>query len=445
MTTPIVAAVEMGYGHLRAALPLADALGTPMLNVDRPPFADGEEQRLWTRVRGFQELLSRPSQLLPFRDPTRLLDQITDIPSLHIARDLSKPNLGARTLDWLASRGLGRALVQHLQQTGAPLITTFYAPAVIADRAGCEGVYCVVTDADINRVWAPLDGARSRIRFFAPSTRVVRRLMAYGVRKERITLTGFPLPLSLLGGPDLGVLRRTLARRIVRLDPQGSFRQLHQYDLDRVLGELPLHERGEPPVLTFAVGGAGAQAEMADEFLPSLRDAILAGRLRVNLVAGTRPEVAATFIRAIRRHKLESQIDRGVHVLLAPDFSSYYHRFNETLLDTDILWTKPSELSFYAALGIPLLLAKPVGAHERFNRSWLRSQGMALKQESIRHAGGWLSEWLEDGTLAATAWTGFTRMPKNGTYKILEQVREDSGYALEPPVHGDARGASTLQ
>ena len=35
-----------------------------------------------------------------------------------------------------------------------------------------------------------------------------------------------------------------------------------------------------------------------------------------------------------------------------------------------MLWTKPSEMTFYAALGIPLILAPPLGAHERYNRRW---------------------------------------------------------------------------
>jgi hypothetical protein len=261
---PVVVSVEMGYGHLRAALPLAEALGTELLHVDRAPFADEEEQRLWARVRKGQELLSKPTQLSSWLfDPTRLMDKVTRIPSLHSRRDQSQPSVGVRLLDFLVTRGLGRGLVRHLRATGAPLITTFYAPAIIADRVGCDNVYCVVTDADINRVWAPMNGKHSRIRYFAPSARVVRRLLSYGVAKERVILTGFPLPRELIGGVELNVLRQHLARRLVRLDPRGTFRQLYQSDIERLLGPLPEYQEGTAPVLTFAVGGAGAQAEMA--------------------------------------------------------------------------------------------------------------------------------------------------------------------------------------
>jgi len=62
-TKPLVVAVEMGYGHLRAALSLAEALGEPVLRVDRAPLADTEEQKLWQRVRNAYELTSRLSSL----------------------------------------------------------------------------------------------------------------------------------------------------------------------------------------------------------------------------------------------------------------------------------------------------------------------------------------------------------------------------------------------
>ena len=46
----------------------------------------------------------------------------------------------------------------------------------------------------------------------------------------------------------------------------------------------------------------------------------------------------------------------------------YFNTFNETLRETDILWTKPSELSFYAGLGIPIIIAPTIGSLEDFNK-----------------------------------------------------------------------------
>ena len=81
---PLVLAVDMGYGHLRAAVPLAAALGTEVLCADQPPLADAEEQREWIRTRRFYEITTRLSQLPVVGAHLRMmLDGVTHIPHLH--------------------------------------------------------------------------------------------------------------------------------------------------------------------------------------------------------------------------------------------------------------------------------------------------------------------------------------------------------------------------
>lgn len=422
MTTPLVVAVDMGYGHLRAAAPLAERLGVEVLHCDRPPLADADEQRLWAQARRLYEGMSRLSQLPAIGRPLQaMVDSLTFIPHLHPYRDLSAPTVGSRVLDRFAARGLGQGLAETLRRTGAPLVTTFFAPAVAAERYGCERVYCVVTDADINRVWAPLCSARARMRFFAPSMRVVRRLKAYGVPEARITYTGFPLPHALLGGPALATLRTNLAARLLRLDPDGAFRDHYRDELRHFLGALPAPSDA-PPHLVFAVGGAGAQAELARRFLPSLAGPLRARRLRLTLVAGVRREVAAVFDEAIAAARLEPLRGHGLDVLLAADHAEYFRRFEALLGCADILWSKPSELTFYAALGLPIVFSPPIGAHEVYNRRWAIECGAGLRQREPRHAAEWLADWLADGTLAGAAWNGYMRLPKTGLYRILEEI-----------------------
>jgi hypothetical protein len=429
---PAVVAVEMGYGHLRAAAPLAEALGTELLQVDRAPLVAPGEERLWSRVRRSYELVSRLSQLRAVGAPLRwVLDSLTDIPRLHPHRDLSAPTRAVVTLDRLARGDLGKGLVAHLRATGAPLLTTFYSPAIVADRAGHEPIFCVVTDSDLNRIWAPLEPARTRIRYLVPTRRAARRLRSYGVPEDRITFTGFPLPDSLVGGPSLTVLKRRLAARIARLDPSGEFRRSMPEELAHFLGELPLEEPAGPPRIAFAVGGAGAQAEIAAAALPGFRRALEAGRLRITLVAGVRREVDARFREAVHRAGMEALVGGPLEILAAPTFPEYYARFNELLARTDVLWTKPSELVFYGALGIPLVLAPPVGVHEWYNRRWARESGAGLKQREARFAAEWISDWIADGVLAAAAWAGYMRLPKFGLYRILDAIgaREASARA----------------
>jgi hypothetical protein len=422
-SAPLVAAVEMGYGHLRAALTVADALGVRVHHVDRPPLASEREGRLWARTRAAYEVTSRISQLPVVGAPLRwVLDELTSIPHLHPRRDLSAPTRGARALGRLVERGLGAGLAEELRRTGRPLLTTFYATAIAADRAGVADVHCVVTDTDVNRVWAPLEPARTGIRYLAPTSRVARRLRQYGVPAGRITFTGFPLPDELVGGPHLPLLARNLAARIVRLDPRRAFRGEHAEELAHFLGPLPEGEEKRPPLLVFAVGGAGAQAGLARAFLPSMRRSVEEGRLRVALVAGVKRPVKESFDEALLAAGLEKAIGAGVEILLEDDVERYLRAMNALLARADVLWTKPSELSFYAALGLPLVCAAPVGAHERLNRRWVRESGAGFKQRDPRFAGEWLADLLADGGLAAAAWAGFMRLPKFGLYRILEAV-----------------------
>jgi hypothetical protein len=418
-------AVEMGYGHLRAAHALAEELRTEVVEFDRPPLASPDEQRAWQRARRVYEMLSRASQVPLAGAPLRrLLEMLTSIPHLHPARDLSSPSLSVRVLERFARRGLGRALLDRLHADNATLVTTFYAPAVLADYRGSPRIVCVVTDADVNRVWASRHAAHTAVRYCVPSERAARRLQAFGVPEHHIHLTGFPLPPELLGGSDLLVLRRNLAARLVRLDPAGAFLQQSRQEVSHFVGTLPAREEGRPPLLTFAIGGAGAQLRIVRQFLWALREPVQRGRLRLALVAGVRRPVAERLQHWAEEAGVASGPGSGVEILYADSFADYYRRFNALLAETDVLWTKPSELTFFAALGIPLVFAPPVGVHERLNRRWAIHRGAGFKQESPRFAWNWLREWLEEGTLAAAAWNGYLRLPKFGTSRIAEVVRQ---------------------
>lgn len=424
MTSPIVASIEMGYGHLRAAHALATELGSHVVLADRSPVAGLEEQRLWQTSRRFYEITSRASQIPVAGAPLRsLLDSLTAIPHLYPYRDLSAPTFQVRSLERLVRRGLGRGLADLLRETGAPLLTTFFAPAIAADHHGSEsGIHCLVTDVDVNRAWVPRRPERSRIRYLTPSRRALQRLRSYGVPREQIDFTGFPLPGELLGGRDLPVLHRNLAARLVRLDRKGIFREQARNEIDLFLGGLPAGEEGRPPLATFSVGGAGAQAELARSLLRGLASMIEEGRLRLCLVAGVRGEIAERFHQWVREAGLEDHLGQSVEIFLAGTLEEYFPRFNALLGETDLLWTKPSEMTFYAALGLPLVLTSPVGVHERYNRRWAVENGSGLKQRDPLHAGYWIREWLAEGTLAAAAWSGFVRLPKFGLYQILDKV-----------------------
>ncbi len=417
-------AIDMGYGHLRAAHALAPALGTTVEEADREPLAGTDERARYARVRAGYEFVSRFSQLSSVGRPLRwLLDTATAIPEPWPRRDLSGPTLGVRYLDRLVRGGLGRELAERLDRENATLVTTFFAPAIAAAHHGGRRIVCVVTDSDVNRAWVSRESAAAPIEYCAPTERCARRLRDYGVPKHHVHVTGFPLPPSLLG-PDLAGLRRALARRLVRLDWKGEFRREAEREIEHFLGDLPSGEAGRAPLMTFAIGGAGAQVEIVRQYLAALARPVREGRLRLALVAGLRVEAARKLAQHVAECGLNDLPGDAVTILLEPDFASYFAAFNALLEQTDVLWTKPSEMSFYAALGIPLVFSRPVGIHERANRKWVRLRGAGFKQEHPAYAWDWLSEWMKGGTLAAAAWAGYTRLPKFGTERIAAIVRE---------------------
>ena len=384
----------MGYGHLRPAAALGGYLRTKVLEIDRPPLGDGRDQAFWTRVRNVYEPLTRFSQLAALGAPMRaLLDTITSIPLPWPRRDLSGPSAGTRWMERAARDGVGQALAAHLRSSGAPFLTTFYAGAILAELHGAQRLHCLITDSDINRVWAPAQPKKSEIRYFAPSERARRRMISYGVAGERISVSGFPLPDELVG-EDRSALERNFQRRLTRLEG-----------------------KGDPPLIVFAVGGAGAQVPLAREIVRGMARQIRDGRLRLALVAGCRPQVAKSLRAAVREAGL------AIEVLEDTDVFSYFQRFNQLMANADALWTKPSELTFFAALGLPLIAAPPVGVHEQWNLRWAADRGAALPQHDPELCGEWLLEWLEDGVLAAAAQAGRDRLPSDGLYAIARQMQ----------------------
>ena len=139
-------------------------------------------------------------------------------------------------------------------------------------------------------------------------------------------------------------------------------------------------------------------------------------------MAGTRLDVASYFKQELSAMGCDCQGRSGIKVIYGLDKRAYFAAFNQELHDTDIIWTKPSEMSFYTALGLPIIIAPPVGAHEKFNQEWLEHIGSGFLQEDPRYVDQWLFYVLESGRYAEAAWHGFMNAPGLGTYKIEDAL-----------------------
>lgn len=407
-----VVTADMGYGHQRAAYPFRDIARERIITANSDSIVGAKEKKMWKQFQAFYETVSRLGRI-PLMGPWlwQAYDYFQSISPFYPFRDLSKPTFGSLRLHRLIHRGFARSIPAYARREKIPFLSTFFAVALAADHFGLPDVSCVVTDSDINRIWVAERPGNSHVVYFAPTARAKKRLLLYGVPEERAYLTGFPLPEE-----NLCAVRDDLARRIAVLDPSGTFHAKYRPLVAEALGPIPSPDR--PMTIVFAVGGAGAQADIAQELLLSLRPALENGRVRIHLVAGTRLEVNNYFLETIRDAGLAEELGRSVHVLTSLSKTDYFARFNQLIRNADILWTKPSELSFYCALGLPVVMTRPIGSHEECNSDWLIKIGAGLPQEDPAAVIDWIFDWRDRGLLALSAFNGFHHAPRHGTENI---------------------------
>ncbi len=408
---------DMGYGHQRAAYPLMGLSGGEVITVNNYHGIPEWEKKFWLNNLETYEKISRFKKIPVLGKAVfATMDYFQRIKPFYPFRNLSSLTSQQRYFFKVIKRGLGKDLIEKLSLTGRPLVTTFFVAAYMAEHHNYQGdIYCVICDADVSRAWAPINPKNSRIKFFAPNERVRKRLMMYGVRSENIFITGFPLPQENIGVKK-EILKDALSRRLVALDPKRSYRNKEGALLKKVAPECLIEDNKISPLsITFAVGGAGAQKEIGAMIINRLASRIREKKIAVNLVAGNRAEVASYFQQEIEKVGLQKF---GVKIIFHKDKVSYFKLFNRALHQTDILWTKPSELSFYSGLGLPIIMSTPVGSQEDFNREWLISIGAGIDSFDPRFVDEWLPDMLEAGRLARAAAAGFLNAESEGAHNI---------------------------
>lgn len=414
-----VATVDMGLGHQRAVYPLRNVTRGGIITAGLPEYSEPGEVKLWKRLRHSYEFLSRVRSVPAIGKPLfRLLDNLQNIPPFYPFQDMTKPSYQVNLMASLIGRGLGQGLLKTIEEKPLPLVSSHPVPALAADRAGIFRNYCIVCDAEISRAWVAANPRESRIEYLAPCGNAVQRLRRYGVPEARIHLTGFPMPLELLGDENVSTLKRDVGQRLNYLDPYHRFWQLHQWSAEHFLGRENIRPRNERVLeITYAVGGAGAQRDIGYNIAKSIRERLAGGTVRLNLVAGIRPEVRDYFLAARKELNLSED---AVRVVYGDTMAEYFGAFTETIHNTDILWTKPSELSFYAGVGLPIIMAPTIGAQEEYNRKWLQEIQAGIPQDHPEYTDEWLFELLDRGRLAESAWDGFLKGRHFGTYKVME-------------------------
>jgi len=419
-----VISVNMGYGHQRTAHPLRGlAPDGKIINANDYQNIPERDKKIWETTRRGYELISNFYQTpLVGRTIFSFFDRFQRILTFYPKRDLSEPNFILKQVYSRLKKGWGEHLIKDLKfkNPKLPVVSTFFTPAFMAEFFNYPGeIFCIVCDADISRTWAPLKPKESKIKYFTPNERTTERLKLYGVKPENIFLTGYPLPSeNITSNPSAGgmeILKEDLKCRLLNLDTKRRYFGKYKDLIESRLGELP-KKSSHPLTIMFSVGGAGAQKEIAVEIIKCLKSYLEQGQLKIILSAGIREKVKKYFERELKELNLAQS--NSVKIIYEKDIADYFQEFNHHLREIDILWTKPSELSFYSALGIPVIIAPPIGSQEEFNMRWLLKSGFGISQEDPNHTSEWLFDWLNQGYLAEMAVEGFIEGEKSGTFNI---------------------------
>jgi len=414
-----VVTVDMGYGHQRAAYPFATVAEGEIITINDYEGISEKEREIWNGIRNQYEYVSAFKKLpLVGNLVFSIMDYFQQIKPFYPHRDLSKSTLQQKYFYHKIKDGLGKNLIERLNDNPLPFLTTFFVAAYCAEYYNYKGeIYLVVCDADISRAWAPLDPETSRINYLAPNKRVKDRLMLYGVKQYKIFVTGFPLPKENIGVADWEYLKEDLKDRLEVLDPAGVYRKKYAKVIESYLCPVSEIDGAKRPLtLAFVVGGAGAQKDLGILVLKKLKSKIIEGKIHLNLVAGSRQDVLDYYKKALKDNFLHNC--KNVQIIYSPDKNDYFRQFNKVLRTTDLLWTKPSEISFYAGLGLPIIMSEPIGSQEEYNRRWLLGIGAGVDSKNPNYVDEWLFDFLDSGWLAEAAMRGYLNGPKMGTYNM---------------------------
>lgn len=419
----LLVTAEMGFGHLRAIKPLSDILQNPIIELSKNDNSSEKEKKHWNKIRKQYEYLSRCKD----KPITGILiypifNQLLKI-SKNTTKDLSKASYQVKLLYYLIKkRNICNGIMSLLKnKENSSLLTSFYAPAIANDIYNKTKSYCIICDSDINRVWVSKNPKESNITYFSPCQTASNRLKQYGINEKNIILTGFPFPQELIGTAKKEILENNFIKRLLKLtkNEQTLLNLLKNLDLSNYNATSSLNDNKLE--ITLAIGGAGAQKNLAKKIIEDLENQLLEDNIKLNLVAGIKREVNEYFIHLCQKAQL-----KNINIIYADNFDEYYNLFNKTIANTDVLITKPSELTFYCALGLPILLTEPIGYQEERNKQWALENNFALDFPYHESLDKFIEREITNNSFAEIATNAFKNNSQNGVYQIIDYIEKQN-------------------
>ncbi len=130
-----VVAVDMGYGHQRAAYPLRFLDHQEVINANAYPGIPESDRKRWQQSRKVYEAFSRFKNVPVIGEwAWNLFDRFQRIDFFYPRRNLTRPSLQLKqTYSLIKRKQWGKHLIEKLGRDPHPLIATFFIPAFMAE------------------------------------------------------------------------------------------------------------------------------------------------------------------------------------------------------------------------------------------------------------------------------------------------------------------------
>lgn len=190
---------------------------------------------------------------------------------------------------------------------------------------------------------------------FVNSEQVREELVRIGLKNELIITAGHPLDTLLLNN------REQIHSRIIN-------------DLQADVLNVGLYLGGFAP---------RSQQERIIQTIVSLKDHIINGDLKIKTISWNHPEFEKKLDLALQQYNLEDKVEK---IYIDSPYELVYKGHNWMLTDIDVMFSRPSELTFYSlALGIPHILFPAVGPQELDMYNMLRNYADVQWWQSIKN------------------------------------------------------------
>lgn len=350
----LVLSGDLGDGHRQAARALAETCG------------EGLAERVRAEVIDFMQ------EVYPYLHPMVkycFMKGVEKAPSVYgyLYRKTRRKEAMPIPFKTFLSLGLSRFLTLLEEKRPDIIVCTFPLAAAAVSLLKEKGavstpLVTVITDHTDHSLWLQ----PHTDLYLVGSEQVAAALRLHGVSSSRIRVTGIPV-------------RRRFSESFDRV------RLCQSFGLDP-----------QRPVVLVMGGGSG----MLDESVRSLiRSTSLLERLQLVVICGSNAAVREELEAELQEHPTNRVIVKG-----------FVEEIHEWMAVADLLVTKPGGLTTAeaVAMGLPMLLYKPIPGQEEDNAAVLEKAGVAIRATAARALQDQLLE-LADNRLALAAMQGRAR------------------------------------